>query len=71
MIGIIGFGRFGKLTAHYLAEEFDVVVYQGRQIGHRKVRRFQKSQGGQIHLRDENPPQGGRIGGRCPEDLEV
>ena len=27
MIGIIGFGRFGKLTAHYLAEEFDVVVY--------------------------------------------
>ena len=27
MIGIIGFGRFGKLTARYLAEEFDVVVY--------------------------------------------
>ena len=24
MIGIIGFGRFGKLTARYLAEEFDV-----------------------------------------------
>ena len=27
MIGIIGLGRFGKLTARYLAEEFDVVVY--------------------------------------------
>jgi prephenate dehydrogenase len=27
MIGIIGFGRFGKLTATYLAEDFDVVVY--------------------------------------------
>lgn len=27
MIGIIGFGRFGKLTARYLAEEFDVAVY--------------------------------------------
>ena len=27
MIGIIGFGRFGKLTARYLAAEFDVAVY--------------------------------------------
>jgi prephenate dehydrogenase len=27
MIGIIGFGRFGKLTATYLAEDFEVVVY--------------------------------------------
>jgi prephenate dehydrogenase len=27
MIGIIGFGRFGKLTARYLAEDFDVLVY--------------------------------------------
>ena len=27
MIGIIGFGRFGKLMARYLAEEFDVAVY--------------------------------------------
>jgi prephenate dehydrogenase len=27
MIGIIGFGRFGKLTAHYLAHEYDVAVY--------------------------------------------
>jgi prephenate dehydrogenase len=26
MIGIIGFGRFGKLTAKYLAEDFDVFV---------------------------------------------
>jgi prephenate dehydrogenase len=27
MIGIIGFGRFGKLTASYLADEYDVAVY--------------------------------------------
>jgi prephenate dehydrogenase len=27
MIGIIGFGRFGKLTAGYLAEDFDVFVF--------------------------------------------
>ena len=27
MIGIIGFGRFGKLTAGYLAEDFEVRVY--------------------------------------------
>jgi prephenate dehydrogenase len=27
MIGIIGFGRFGKLAARYLAEDFDVAVY--------------------------------------------
>ncbi len=27
MIGIIGFGRFGKLAAHYLAEDFEVFVY--------------------------------------------
>ena len=27
MIGIIGFGRFGKLAAGYLAEDFDVLVY--------------------------------------------
>jgi prephenate dehydrogenase len=27
MIGIIGFGRFGKLAVRYLAEEFEVVVY--------------------------------------------
>jgi prephenate dehydrogenase len=27
MIGIIGFGRFGKLTARYLAEDFDVLVF--------------------------------------------
>lgn len=26
-IGILGFGRFGRLTAHYLAQEFPVVVY--------------------------------------------
>jgi prephenate dehydrogenase len=27
MIGIIGFGRFGELTARYLAEDFDVCVH--------------------------------------------
>lgn len=27
MIGIIGFGRFGKLTARYLAQDFDVQVF--------------------------------------------
>lgn len=27
MIGIIGFGRFGKLVAHYLSREFEVYVY--------------------------------------------
>ena len=27
MIGIIGFGRFGKLAARYLSEDFDVTVY--------------------------------------------
>ena len=27
MIGIIGFGRFGKLVAHYLARDLDVYVY--------------------------------------------
>ncbi|MGD8992931.1 MAG: prephenate dehydrogenase/arogenate dehydrogenase family protein [Desulfobacterales bacterium] len=27
MIGIIGFGRFGKLAARYLAEDFEVLVY--------------------------------------------
>lgn len=27
MIGIVGFGRFGKLTARYLSQDFDVSVY--------------------------------------------
>jgi prephenate dehydrogenase len=27
MIGIVGFGRFGQLTAHYLSEDFDVYAY--------------------------------------------
>jgi len=27
MIGIIGFGRFGKLVSHYLARDLDVFVY--------------------------------------------
>ncbi len=27
MIGIVGFGRFGKLTAQYLSKDFDVYVY--------------------------------------------
>ena len=27
MIGIIGFGRFGKLAARYLARDFDVLVF--------------------------------------------
>ena len=27
MIGIIGFGRFGKLASHYLAKDFDVLVH--------------------------------------------
>lgn len=27
MIGIIGFGRFGKLTARYLVDEYEVAVY--------------------------------------------
>jgi prephenate dehydrogenase len=27
MIGILGFGRFGKLMANYLARDFDVMVY--------------------------------------------
>jgi len=27
MIGIIGFGRFGKLVSHYLAKDFDVFVH--------------------------------------------
>lgn len=30
MIGIIGFGRFGKLTTRYLAAEFEVAVYHRR-----------------------------------------
>ncbi|MEE4263413.1 MAG: prephenate dehydrogenase/arogenate dehydrogenase family protein [Desulfobacteraceae bacterium] len=27
MIGIIGFGRFGKLVSHYLSQDLDVLVY--------------------------------------------
>ncbi|MCG6909042.1 MAG: prephenate dehydrogenase/arogenate dehydrogenase family protein [Deltaproteobacteria bacterium] len=27
MIGIVGFGRFGRLTTRYLAEDFEVAVY--------------------------------------------
>jgi prephenate dehydrogenase len=27
MIGIIGFGRFGQLTTHYLAKDFEVLVH--------------------------------------------
>lgn len=27
MIGIIGFGRFGKLTARYLSKDFDVLIF--------------------------------------------
>jgi len=27
MIGIVGFGRFGKLTAQYLSEDYDVYVF--------------------------------------------
>jgi prephenate dehydrogenase len=27
MIGIVGFGRFGKLSSKYLAQDFDVFVY--------------------------------------------
>lgn len=27
MIGIIGFGRFGKLASHYLAKDFEVLVH--------------------------------------------
>jgi prephenate dehydrogenase len=27
MIGIIGFGRFGRLVSHYLAQDFNVFVY--------------------------------------------
>src|SRR5210317_1375993 len=27
MIGIIGFGRFGKLVSHYLAQDLEVFVY--------------------------------------------
>lgn len=27
MIGIIGFGRFGKLVSHYLARDLEVFVY--------------------------------------------
>ena len=27
MIGIIGFGRFGKLMAQYLSEDYDVYAY--------------------------------------------
>ena len=27
MIGIIGFGRFGKLVSHYLAQDLEVLVY--------------------------------------------
>ena len=27
MIGIIGFGRFGELVAHYLSQDFEVYVY--------------------------------------------
>ena len=27
MIGIVGFGRFGKLTAQYLSKDYDVYVY--------------------------------------------
>lgn len=30
MIGIIGFGRFGKLTARYLSEDFEVFVHNRR-----------------------------------------
>ena len=31
MIGIIGFGRFGTLTARYLAQDFNVIVSSGSQ----------------------------------------
>jgi len=27
MIGILGFGRFGKLMAQYLSRDFEVLVY--------------------------------------------
>lgn len=32
MIGIIGFGRFGKLMTRYLAQDFEVVVYNRNNI---------------------------------------
>ena len=34
MIGILGFGRFGKLMAHYLAGDFDVMVHNRSDNGH-------------------------------------
>lgn len=34
MIGILGFGRFGKLMAHYLAGDFEVVVYNRSDNAH-------------------------------------
>jgi len=34
MIGILGFGRFGKLMAHYLAKDFDVMVYNRSDNAH-------------------------------------
>lgn len=32
MIGIIGFGRFGKLMTRYLAQDYEVVVYNRKNI---------------------------------------
>jgi prephenate dehydrogenase len=34
MIGILGFGRFGKLMAHYLARDFDVMVHNRSDNAH-------------------------------------
>jgi prephenate dehydrogenase len=34
MIGILGFGRFGKLMAHYLAGDFEVMVYNRSDNAH-------------------------------------
>ena len=37
MIGIIGYGRFGRLTARYLAEDFKVFVYNRSTIDPKKL----------------------------------
>ena len=34
MIGILGFGRFGKLMVHYLAGDFEVMVYNRSDSAH-------------------------------------
>jgi len=36
MIGIIGYGRFGRLTARYIAEDYPVVVYNRSEVAEKR-----------------------------------